>query len=148
MSHNPAACCKSNKSSAKIRINIEKEWNGTIDFGGNTLILPPINKISAHNGTYFKKNAYLCAVVSQETTTSRRAIKLWPVWESGKFNVYGRKVWKLFHLQQHIYCSLRYGVGSHIYLQVWADFSFWRTRVFQNLQTKNVEKAHTLCTCM
>ena len=40
------------------------------------------------------------------TITLRRAIKLWPVWESAKFNVNGWKVWKLLLLQQHIYCSL------------------------------------------
>ena len=47
----------------------------------------------------FIKNDYFCHVVWERTTTLRRAIKLWPVCESGKFKYAGEKSERLLFLQ-------------------------------------------------
>ena len=58
------SCCEITKKSLNLQGQRRKGQKRTCKIAFFRLILPPKIKISAHNDTTFRKNAYLCAVVS------------------------------------------------------------------------------------
>ena len=126
--------------------------------GGKTCFAKSVLQMSNHSKStifeFFSSKAWKFKIFflslpcrsEKWTTTLRRAIKLWPARESGKFTVVRGKFESCFSCSSIYTAPSAYGDSSHIYLQVWAVISFLLLQVFQNLRAKDVEKAHTLCT--
>jgi len=90
------------------------------------------------------KNAYLCIVIPEkggdDIEESDDALTRQRTW---KVTEYGREVEGCSSCRS-IYGLLPRGAELYIFAGV-SRFPFLRIRVFQDLLTENVEKAHTLC---